>query len=153
MNPTTLFQQTRILYFALLAGQLLFFIMVVFVLNTPDVFESGWPEPPFGIIVPLVTIGAIGAAFLVNKKRLNEGAAAGDLEQKMAHYRSTVIVRSALLEGANILSIVLALIQPSTMFLAFFGLGIVIFLYFRPSVDEFSQYYGLSAAEQSELRQ
>ncbi|MCB1319297.1 MAG: hypothetical protein KDK34_03530 [Leptospiraceae bacterium] len=152
MNPAMLFRQINTLYYSMLGGQVLFAVVAVFLLEHPQAFRSGWPAAPLGLVLPLVAVGALGAAFFINRKRLAEGSAESDLEAKLAHYRSTVIVRSALVEGMTLMSIVFFMLELNTTYLVFFGLGLLVFLYFRPSGDEFSRYYGLSAAEQSELR-
>lgn len=151
MNPAMLFRQTNILYYALLLGQILFCLVAVFALDSAQPRQSGWPGEPFGMIVPIMMVGLFGVAFLLNNKRLAIGAGEPDLDAKVAHYRTTVIIRSALVEGANLLSVVCFLLENNTTFLIFFACGMLVFLYFRPSVNEFMQHYGLSAAEQAEM--
>ena len=151
MNSALLFRQIITLYYALLAGQILFCLVAVFALDSPSPMQSGWPGEPLGMVLPILMAGGMMTAFLINNKRMASAAAEPDLDAKMAHYRTSVIIRSALLEGVNLFCIVGYLLEHNITFLYFFAAGILVFLYFRPSIKEFIQHYGISAAEQSQL--
>lgn len=151
MNTKELFRQINILYFALLAGQILFCTVVVFAILDPETRQTGWPEAPFGLLVPVLLAGIIPLVFFINNRQLQQAPAQENLSAKIGHYRTLVILRSALIEGANLFCLVVLLLENNSTFLIFFGAGLLLFLYFRPSVNEFLQHYQLSGAEKTEF--
>lgn len=151
MNAKELFYQINILYYALLAGQILFCIIILFALLDPETRQSGWPEAPFGLIVPILLASIIPIVFFINNRQLSQATDQKDLPAKAAHYRTLVLLRSALIEGANLFCLVALLLENNSTFLIFFGAGLLLFLYFRPSVNEFLQHYQLSGAEKKEF--
>ena len=63
---------------------------------------------------------------------------------KFNHYRTSNIVRFAMLEGGNLFAIVIVLLTGSTFFYLFFGLGMAVFLMARPSKENFINDYNVS---------
>lgn len=142
------FKSINILWLALLAGQLIFFLVTYFLVpgtgnESMEIFQT---------IVPVVMLGALGGVYLISRRRTVEGAALDSLEEKVNHYRATIIIRSALLEGANLLAIVAMLIDQPGPYLLYFAVGIAAFLYFRPVINRFVQDYQVSEQEAQELR-
>lgn len=151
MQSSETFRQTNLLYYALLAGQLIFFAIVYFVVLDRSMQQSGWPPAPFGIVIPLLLVAIFPVISSINNRQLSQGAEQADLEAKTTHYRNLVIVRSAFIEGANLFALIALLLENNTTYLFFFAAGLLLFFYFRPSADEFSTHYQLSGAEKAEL--
>lgn len=146
----TQFQQINILYLALLAGQILFAGVVFFLLNQGQKTSDG----EFNIlqtIVPVVLFGAVGAVYYIEEQRKAQIGNLKELEEKVMHYRGRVIVRSALIEGPNLLSVIGALLTGNIVFFAIFGGGLAVFYFYRPRLDRFFQEYKLSPAEQAKF--
>lgn len=142
------FKQINILWLALLMGQLVFFAVVFFFINSTE----GESLDILRTIVPMLLLGALGGVYFISKKRSTDGAALETLQEKAEHYRATIVIRSALLEGANLMAIVGMLSDSPQPYLPYFAVGIAAFLYFRPSVDRFIQDYQLKAQEAEALR-
>lgn len=140
MDPITTFRQTNIIFYALLAGQILFCLVILFAISDPETRQSGWPAFPFGMILPIVMASIVGAVFVINRWRGQRSVASGN-GAKFNNYRTIVLLRSALIEGVNLFSLVLFLVENNATYLIFFGFGLLLFLYFRPSMDEFRQFY------------
>jgi hypothetical protein len=151
MNAKEVFRQINFLYYALLAGQILFCAVILFAILDPESRQSGWPEAPFGLVVPAMLAGVMPLVFFINGRQLSQGGELENLPAKMAHYRTTVILRSALIEGVNIFVLVSLLLENNSTFLLFFGAGLLLFFYFRPSVNEFQQHYQLNGSEKTEF--
>lgn len=142
------FKQINILWLALLMGQLLFFVVVYF-------FVAGTGEGAleiFQTVVPVLLLGALGGVYFLSKKRSEEGATLDSLQAKAEHYRSTIIIRSALLEGANLMAIIGMMMDTPQPYLPYFAVGIAAFLYFRPSVNRFIHDYQVKGQEAETLR-
>ncbi len=149
MKPV--FQQLNVLYYALLVGQVLFAAVVYFLLSN-DMTDHALPDASlFQWLVPPVIMAGAGAAYLLNRQRQAQLDQLADLPAKTDHYRSSVIIRSALMEGANLFAVIAALIDVNMTYLFYFAVGLLAFIYFRPSKDEFSSAYDLSAAEREQL--
>ncbi|RME97065.1 MAG: hypothetical protein D6772_10935 [Bacteroidetes bacterium] len=147
------FRSTFLLYVALLLGQIIFCFIVLFLLTQPDqgplTADSSYPY--LGLIA---VVAAGGIAWFLNHLRLSSlPKLQANFGGKIMHYRNSVILRSAVLESANLFCLVLALLEGSTTPILHFCLGVAVFLYFRPSVEEMAANYQLSIAEQESLRQ
>jgi hypothetical protein len=148
------FQQLRILYFALLAGQLGFLFVIFMLKGQPSRMGLLTLDNP----LPLLSVGLMFVAVLVayglNEKRKALGAqSGGNLAEKAEHYRSVIIFRCALTEAANMVALVLAFLNGDGIFFLVFAAGVVAFLYFRPDVREFLRDYNLKPAEYREVEE
>lgn len=145
------FQQLNILYLALLAGQLLFCGVAYFLIYNNMTDHQPPDDALFKTLVPLFILGGAGAAYFLNRRRQVQGGELDSLEAKAQHYRSSVIIRSALMEGANLFAIVAGLLQQDLLYLLYFAVGVLAFVYFRPSKQNFIREYELSGREIEEL--
>ena len=146
------FKQIVLIYAALMVGQIIFCMAIILVVtSTAD------PTPKEMLLgdffPPLYHFAGIGLAYLLNRTRRLVGMELEGLANKVEHYRTTVIVRSALLEMPNLLSIILTFITGNLNYLLWFCIGLLVFLYFRPSAEQFIRDYALSGKEERELRQ
>jgi len=148
---TSLFKSTVLLYIALLLGQIIFCFVIVFLLTQPDKVVN-WSEEMYPY-VGLAIVGASGAtAWYLNKLRLESlPKLEANMQGKVLHYRTSVILRCAVVEWGNLFCLVVALLTQSMMPILYFCLGLGVFLYFRPSLGEFSSLYNITSAEYQEL--
>ena len=151
-------KQLGILYFALIAGQLGMFAALFFVADSlqsnPESVDGAIGGSSIALIFSLFCLMAIGIAFFIfNKRKENGRQLTGSLVEKLTHYRASFMVRAALIEGANLLAlIVYFFIESNYVLLLLFAIGIAAFLFIRPTVDRIVEDYQLSSSEQSELR-
>lgn len=141
------FQQLYVIFLALLAGQLLFAGVVYYLVSNNMMDSQPMEDAIFKNLVPILIIAGAGAAYWFNRQRGQSGQAVETLAAREQHYRSSVIVRSALMEGANFFAIIAALITQNLVFLLYFAVGLLAFIYFRPSKDEFINQYDLTQEE------
>ncbi|MEZ4985888.1 MAG: hypothetical protein R2795_12780 [Saprospiraceae bacterium] len=141
-----------LLYIALLLGQILFSFVVIFLITQPDkVLTDGSPYTFLGLLVVFLSAGA---AWFVNNLRVQQAAMIkGALADKLMHYRTSIVMRSAMVEAGNLFCVVLALLTSSLTPFLFFCLGLGVFLFFRPQLDEVNRVYQLSLEEQRTLEQ
>lgn len=129
-------QPIKLLYYALLGGQVLFAAVVVLVINSNDSGNAQGLDM-FRYGVPLMTFGSVTAALLMSRSRREQLEAVKDPEEKLAQYRMTVILRSAMIEGANLFALIGTLLGGGTGYLMYFAVGLLAFLYLRPT-DNFA---------------
>ena len=148
----TLFRSIFLLYIALLLGQIVFCLATLFVITQPDRILKEGSDYPFLAI--LVVFLAGGAAWLVNRLRHQQATKiTANHDGQVLHYRTTVIMRSAMIEAGNIFCLILALLENSLSPILFFCLGLGLFLYFRPRIPELVQIYRMSEQERQMLEQ
>ncbi|NUN99183.1 MAG: hypothetical protein HUU01_01070 [Saprospiraceae bacterium] len=148
------FKQLNVLFYALTAGQLLFCAVALFLRSQgAEAFnEASQFDNTLTMVTPFLALGAFTAAWFVHKIRTAQGGQQKELGEKMQHYRLTVLLRSAMIEGGNIILLIVYLLSGRPIHLAWFAAGVLLFLYFRPSRDNFVRDYQLSLEEESQLR-
>lgn len=145
-----LFRSTFMLYIALFIGQILFCFVVIFLITQPDRLPPGESRYPFlGLLIVFLSAGA--AWYLNQLRRTQAGQIRANTEGKVLHYRTSVILRSAVMEAGNLFCLVLALLEHNMNQLLFFAIGLAIFFYFRPQVTEIAEVYGLTKPEKEAL--
>jgi hypothetical protein len=139
----------RIIFFALLAGQIIFMAVAFFTVNNnPPQSQS---DDLFNIIVPVAIGLGLFMSSLLFKQMLAKIKKDDSIEQKLEAYRSALIIRYALLEGPSIFSTVVYLLSGNIIFLAFSGVMILAFLINMPSRDKATQDLNLSSIEADKL--
>ncbi|MBN2174651.1 MAG: hypothetical protein JW731_10990 [Bacteroidales bacterium] len=134
MTSREYFKGINIVYMALLAGQV-FFILIALFLFYYGRFNVGAAElSEFLIyIVPVFVIAGILASNFLYRKRISVIKQKKELAEKLNDYRSILIIRLALLEGPSFFAIVCYLLTAQLIYLAFSALIIFIFLTVRPT--------------------
>ena len=139
----------RVIFFALLAGQIIFMAVAFFTVNNnPPQSQS---DDLFNIIVPVAIGLGLFMSSLLFKQMLAKIKKDDSFEQKLEAYRSALIIRYALLEVPSIFSTVVYLFSGNIIFLAFSGVMILAFLMNMPSRDKATQDLNLSSIEADKL--
>jgi len=137
MTSKAYFKTLTIVYFALLAGQVLFAILSLVLVQTGKLGDDGGE---FGEIliytVSVFLIGGIIASTVMFKKSLSEAKNKNTLLEKMNFYRSALIVRYAPLEGVTMFAIVAYILTGNLLFMGMAAMIIVIFLIIKPSPEK-----------------
>lgn len=140
------------IYIALLLGQIIFSLFTVFWITQPGqpFLNEGSNYPFLGLLVVFL---AAGAAYYVNQLRLKSiNLLQANLAGKTLHYRTSVLMRSAMVEAGNLCCLVLAILEHSLAPLLYFCMGLLVFLYFKPSLNEISSLYQLTQQEQNHIQ-
>lgn len=143
------FRNTSLIFYALLSGQLLFGAVVYYLLSTTPGREFGDAVDRLPPLTPYLILAASAlSAHFLNRLRRNQGAGlTGPLGSKVLHYRTTVLLRSAVLEAGNILILTFILLTFASSYWLAFALGIGLFFLARPSREEFLSIYPLTSEE------
>ncbi|MEO1258111.1 MAG: hypothetical protein AAFZ15_04915 [Bacteroidota bacterium] len=142
-QPAT-FKQTQILYYGMFIGQA-FMALVIFYLMQEGPENS--PVSPFDIIIPGAVVMGFAVSYFIGQQRKNAIPVNGSMQEKLDHYRTTNIIKWALLEGGNLISLVLTFATANTNYLLWFGLGLAAFVLLRPSKDKFMEEYQIKSGE------
>ena len=112
------FKTLNLIYFALIMGQTLFALVVFFIKGEIAIEDLS----PFNMIVPILSMSTIGLSYFLYNKMKASGQKLEGVHAKFNHYRTSNIVRFAMLEGGNLFAIVIVLLTGSTFFYLFFSL-------------------------------
>ncbi len=147
------FKQTILLYWALLAGQIIFALVVVFMTKSNTDAALSWPSGSFpGVIGPVVVLAGLMGARTVNQLNMKNAPENAPLPEKVSHFRKSVIMRSALIEGCNLFMVVLTLLDANLFWILCFAAGILGFWFFKPTLEEFSENYKLTYQDLQEIQ-
>jgi DMSO reductase anchor subunit len=150
-NAKDNFKINHIIYFAILAGLIVFAVMSYFII-APSVDQPN--ESLLNIFMFLIPAFAIVMIFLsrfIYYKISQQANGASSLFEKIGKYRTAKIVSWAMLEGAGLFSIVAFLITHSEFFLIVFFVIVSAFILSRPSIEEFLNDFKIEGNEQDEL--
>ncbi len=149
-------KQLGLLYFALIAGQLvaapLLFLLIED--NSSQSSDGAIGGNWLPLAVSIFCLMSIGMSFFIYNQRKESGRQLNSaLEEKLEHYRTSFITRAGLIEGSNLVALIFYFfIERNYIYLVLFVVGIASFILIRPSVDKIIEDYQLSTSEQSELQ-
>ncbi len=149
------FKNLNLMYAGLLIGQVLFFLIILYVV-WGSIGSSGVVPLDYNTQLVLAAAGLVavffGAKAIGNLFRNQALTKKQDVHEKLNTYRKSLILRWVLAEGVNIMILIIALLEQNQSLLLFFGLGILVFLSFKPSPIAFAQAYNLSMEDEQLLR-
>jgi hypothetical protein len=146
-----LFLNLRVIFGALLAGQVLL-LLVFWVLRASNPTASvGLDDTMLVFAVPAVMLSTMAVSRVLTQTRLGAVRSEGTTVEKFTAYRMDSILRYALAEGANIFAIVVFFLTGKLLVLAFLVLGLYQMWEARPSKNYFLANYKLSTDQQMEV--
>lgn len=151
MTSKSYFSQLSILFFAFIAGQLIF-AGVAFFLNQQGGMETDPElEDIMKILVPLAAVAAVGGSTFLAKGLLAQIPKDSSLEKKLNQYRSAFMVKMAMHEGPSLLAIVAYLLTGQILFLVVSGVIIALQFMMNPSPQKTIDELGLVGQERDIL--
>jgi hypothetical protein len=148
-SKTAELKALKILYFALLAGQIGMGMIVCFVVS------RGFSNAPLRsktyillIVAAFLSIGGLAVGYTLFRKRLDRLRILTDLPMKIRDYRAACILKWALFEGPCLFALICYQITLQAAFLAVAGLLILNFLNNYPSGRRVAQDLELSRQEE-----
>lgn len=145
------FKAIQILHLAMLVGVIAIASILSF-LNMPLTAPSVDLSDIFTIISIVMTFGAIGVGTVLKGRSQQAASEIKTLEEALEHYRMDIIQRTALLEGAALISVIFMFISSNTFFLLPAALCIFLMITIRPSIEDLESTYGLSNSQIEGLR-
>jgi hypothetical protein len=144
------FKSLQIIHFALMAGVVAFGI-IAFSVNyfSGKITDDKTLEKLLLIMVVFFSFAEVFASQFLFKMRLKECNKQSNFKDKLFCYRSALIVKFALVEGAAFFVIVAYFLTGNLLFLGFLILLLLVFLYYKPTLDKLRNDLQLSAAEEN----
>lgn len=154
MNSENLNEQlkvTFVIYYALLTGQLLFFVVAFWFSGSENFTANKELDEIFQIVVPVFGFAImIFSRFLFNKN-ISGVDEKEDAITKVAKYRTLKIIQWALVESATMFSIVALMLTGNHLYSAVFIFLIGYFYLVKPSKENFIDEMKLNSADADEL--
>ena len=142
----------RILFLALLLGQVLFLAITFLIRYIHGILLEAADLTQIFLIISLIgcTISHI-LSYQISKSKLQKIDHSIGLEQKMEQYRSILIIKLALLEGASFFTIICFQLTGDFIFSGIAALMIILFAAKTPTKDKIIFELELSTEEQRSI--
>ncbi|MCP9237803.1 hypothetical protein [Lewinella sp. JB7] len=135
------FQQLQTIFYAVLMAQLVFALIVWFMIRGQPVRYFMSEETDL-LVVAGYAVCMVGGAWFIDSFRARTVAKQRGIRERAASsYRATVFIRLAIIESATLLLTVIALLTYNFQPLALVVLMLGVFYYFRPTVEQFAERY------------
>lgn len=139
-QPKEVFKNLNLIYLALISGQLLMCGVFVFI----SMHKAATASSILIYIAPIVSIGTITVAFLLRNNHSAEAQELKDDKEKINHFRSSHIIRWALLEGGNLCMLIFFYLEGHYLYLFLFACGMAAFAYLKPKENTLKEDYNIS---------
>ncbi|HNP21790.1 MAG TPA: hypothetical protein PKM63_14450 [Panacibacter sp.] len=142
------FKSLTVLYTALLAGQVIFLLLSVFLVFSGN-FVNRMPELEniFFIAVPASIIIARLAGNLLFKRKVQDAVNMTSNSDKLNAYRAAFLTRCALLEFSTLFAIISFLLTNRMELLVFAAGGLFLFVTLKPSKEKVANTLQVSEAD------
>lgn len=135
------FTTLNIIFLGLLGGQLIYFAIALFLIQSGNMKGIEGVGTVFMFITPVVVFFSIFASKMIYSKLVNAFDKSRSIEERLNSYRTSNIVRLAIIEGANIFTISIMIITADYLYAAFFALLIAFFWLNKPGEEKFKMDY------------
>lgn len=147
MKLTEQFKSIQIIFLALLAGQLIFLFIAVYIVQSGNVKLNEDLFLIFLIVDLLIVFPAVVIGPLLYRNFINKAKTGLSIQQKFNIYRQGVIIKLALVEAPTIFSIVGYLLTGSFVFLIIAIGVLVLFFFHRPTIEKFFEDFDIPLSE------
>ena len=125
----------------LMAGLIIFYLFVWFLIRkSAGLFNEFFAESLLYLALPFVVLGAIIGAVYIGKYRKQKRKQHKSPEDAAVYYRETVILQTALVEGASLYAIFIAFFTISYVPLLFFAVAFLMLIYLFPGREKFLKF-------------
>ncbi len=148
MKTTEIIKSSLIIFYALLAGQIIFLLISLYLVsaNVVQTIPDLSLILTFTILIfisPLLVVGPIIYRKLISRNF----DSVKSTEQKLILYRQGMIIKLAMVEGASIFSIVSFLITGNFLFVIIAILLISLFFLHKPTLEKFASDFNIPLSE------
>lgn len=133
------FKSSTIIYYALFIGQAFMGGIIFFVKSGEEM--QGEVLSPYNMLIPLAVFAGSMGAYLLRQHFTKSIPVSGSTQDKLEHFQRYNTVGYAVAEGGNLMSLMLAFIFGNINSFLWFGIGLGIFLLFRPDRSRFIEDY------------
>ncbi|MFD2161490.1 hypothetical protein ACFSJU_03745 [Paradesertivirga mongoliensis] len=149
-TPAKFLMTMSIIFFAMLAAQILFALVVSY-LNSNRDMEAQASDRPFLYVVPIMAVVCFILSKVMFDQILKQAKLKEALNEKAMVYQAAFLTRLALLEGASLFGIVTYFLTGNIFLLSVSALVILYFLTLRPTKERVSSNLALDYHQQKQF--
>ena len=138
---------TKSIYYSLAAGLLLFFIVIVVLIQDKDPSAGKDIDNIFTLIVPVFGLIIMFSSRMIYNRLISKLDASKSLIQKISGYRTAKIVAWAMIESAYIFALVATRLTSNYLYVAVYIFLFGYFLLLRPSTESLIRDMRLNSEE------
>ena len=138
---------TNIIFYSLLSGLLLFFVIVMILIQNRDNSEGADIDKVLVFLVPVFGLLMMFFSRLIYNQMLSKYRPGGGILQKITYYRTAKIVSLAMIEGACLFALVATLLTSNYLYTVVFIFLIGYFILMRPSKESLIREMHLNSEE------
>lgn len=137
----------QIIFYAMLAGQIIFLFISVFLVQSGNFQVNENLFLIFFIVDLLIITPAIVVGPMIYRGFINRSLSSKSKEEKFNFFRQGIIIKLALVEAPTIFSIVGFLLTGSVVFLLL-AIGVLILFFFhKPTLEKFAEDFNIPLSE------
>ena len=145
-DPKKALQLTKMIYFALVSGILLFTVLVFYIQTEPFVFNANLSDPILVMIMILCFV-VIPAGYLFAKNLYGKINPSFSFGEKYPIYQTGLIIRLATCEGVALLSIVNLLLSNNLINILFLIIPLSVIAMYFPTPEKIGSEINLTPSE------
>lgn len=138
---------TNTIYFSLIFGLIIFFIVVMILLQIRNPKAESGLDSIFTFLVPLIGLLMMLISRKVYYQMISKNDLGGSLLQKIGYYRTAKIVSWAMIEGGCFLALVATILTSNYLYAAVFIFLFGYFVLLRPSIESLIKDMRLNSEE------
>lgn len=133
-NTFEYFKSLKIIHLALIAGQVFFGFVTVYLHNSGQFSADGRTlDGIFQILVPIFAFSGITISLYIFRNKVNQIKEKTTLKEKFEAYRKALVIKYALLEAPSFFALVCYLLTANVTFLYISLIIIAVFILNKPS--------------------
>ena len=149
-EPAEIKNQIRItntIYYSLVTGLLLFFIIVIVLIQDKDPSAGKDIDNIFTMVVPVFGLMMMFISRMIYNQMISKLDASSSLIHKLSGYRTAKIIAWALIESACLLALVATMLTSNYLYVAVFIFLFGYFFLMKPSKESLVRDMRLNSAE------
>jgi len=138
---------TNTIYYSLITGLLLFFIVVMVFIQDNDPTAGKELDNIFTFVVPIFGLIMMFISRMIYNQMILKFDSSANLRQKISHYRTAKIVSWAMIEGACFFALVATMLTSNYLYVAVYIFLFGYFFLMRPSKESLIRDMHLNSEE------
>lgn len=138
---------TNTIYYALILNLIVFFIVVMVIIQNRDVEAGSELDSIFTFVVPLIGFLVMLLSRAIYNRMISNLDSGSNTLNKIAHFRKAKIISWALIEGGCFFALVASIITSNYLYIAVFILLFGYFIMLRPSGESLKRDMRLNSEE------
>lgn len=146
LNPKQFLKMTRFIFFALTSGLVIFFLIVLYLVDNKYFLMA---DLSYLLIIIQIILSCISltTGYLVTRMTLSKIDPNDNLKVKLPKYQFVHIIRMATCQGVGLMAVVCFLLTSNSVFLIFLTVALLIMILYFPTPEKIGREINLSQSE------